>query len=268
MEICDIHHHLGAFHGGCLIDQDGWTDVDYDARVAMMTHNDINYVCLLASAGYLQADGIHATRRSNDVLAEYQKRDPSRFPVAAGIVEPLHGAASLDEIDRIKHDLHLNGIVWHHRFQGVFLDDPLMRPILHRMGDLDLVAFIHTNGESNIEAAWRLERLAQEFPDVSFVAMDAFGGGNSNSLMAIEIAKRNHNIVWDTSGLSKPDLVRRFVGQAGSEKLVLGKTYYSSPPSYWHNRTIDIIQDAGLDTADLANIYHNNVRRIFNLGVA
>jgi len=84
--------------GGSLQEGEAWMDEDYATRVAMMQDNRIDFVAILASTGYLQADGIKATMRSNDTVAEYHKRDPKRFPVAAGIVEPLHGARSLEEL--------------------------------------------------------------------------------------------------------------------------------------------------------------------------
>src|SRR5207249_4467381 len=121
-------------------------------------------------------DGIQATMRSNDTVAEYRQRDRQRFPVAAGIVEPLHGDRSLAELERIKHELGLEGVVWHNRFQGVAVDHPYMRPLLKKVSELGLVPFIHTNAESNMEAAWRLERLAHEFPELTFVALDALAG--------------------------------------------------------------------------------------------
>src|SRR5437868_3729176 len=98
MTICDIHHHLGSLAGGSLQAGDGWMQADYETRLATMRDNHIDFVGLLASTGYIQADGIKATMRSNDTLAEYRRLDPARFPVAAGIVEPLHGAASLGEL--------------------------------------------------------------------------------------------------------------------------------------------------------------------------
>ena len=42
----------------------------------------------------------------------------ARFPVACGIVEPLHGARSLGELERIKHELWPDGVVWHNRSAG------------------------------------------------------------------------------------------------------------------------------------------------------
>ncbi len=264
MEVCDIHHHLGSLTGGSLQDDEGWTDRDYQTRLAVMAENEVDFVAILASTGYIQADGIKATMRVNDTVAAYRARDPRRFPIAAGIVEPLHGSASLGELERMKHQLGLEGVVWHHRFQGLAVDHPLMRPILKKVSELGLVPFVHTNAESNLEAAWRLERLANEFPELTFVAMDALWG-NANSQMVLEIAKRTPNILWDNSGGHRASFLKRFVEEAGSEKLVLGSTYYSSPPSYRKNGELETIRESGLSDTDMANVLALNVKRLFKL---
>jgi predicted TIM-barrel fold metal-dependent hydrolase len=264
METCDIHHHLGALIGGSLQEGEGWMDRDYATRVQMMEENDVDFVGLLAATGYIQADGIAATRRSNDVVAAYRERDRTRFPIAAGIVEPLHGTASLSELERIRHELGLEGVVWHHRFQGVAVDHAFMRPLLKKVAELGLVAFVHTNADSNLEAAWRLERLAHEFEEITFIAMDAMSG-SAHSQMVLEIAKRAPNILWDNSGCHTSRFLRRFVDEVGSEKLVLGSTYYSSPPSYRHNHPLALLREADLEPADLTNVLSLNVRRVFGL---
>jgi uncharacterized protein len=264
MEIFDIHHHLGSLTGGSLQEGEGWMERDYETRVAIMDANGVDFAGILAATGYIQPDGIKATMRSNDTLAAYRSRDPKRFPVAAGIVEPLHGLASLDELERIKHELRLEGVVWHNRFQGVAVDHELMRPLLRKVSELGLVPFMHTNAESNMEAAWRLERLARELPEVTFVAMDALSG-NAHGQMVLEIAKRCPNIIWDNSGAHNTSFLRRFVEEAGSDRLVLGSTYYSSPPSYRENHALHILRDAGLSEPDLANVLGLNIKRLFKL---
>ncbi|HLG70521.1 MAG TPA: amidohydrolase family protein [Chloroflexota bacterium] len=264
MEICDIHHHLGSLTGGSLQEGEGWMARDYETRISMMAANNIDFVFILAATGYIQADGIKATMRSNDTVAAYRKLDPERFPVAVGIVEPLHGPASLGELERMKHELGLQGVVWHNRFQGVPVDHAYMRPLIKKAGELGLVPFVHTNAESNLEAAWRLERLAHEFPEVTFIAMDAMAG-NAHSAMVLEIAKRTPNIVWDNSHARTSQFLLRFVEEVGSEKLVLGSTYYSMPPSYHKNHALDLVLESGMRQEDMANVLALNAKRLFNL---
>src|SRR5919109_1458051 len=230
MEIFDIHHHLGSLSGGSLQEVDNWQDRDYSTRVRIMEANGVTRSAILAATGYIQADGIKDTMRCNDTVAAYRQRDPKRFPVACGTVEPLHGARSLGELERMKYELQLEGVVWHSRFQGVAVDHALMRPLLKKVAELGLVPLIHTNAESNLEAVWRLERLALEFPELTFVSMDALTT-NTNSQLA----------------------------------LVFGSLFYSYPASYEHCATLEEIKAAQISDQDKANILSLNAKRLFKL---
>lgn len=264
MEIFDIHHHLGSLTGGSLQEGDGWEERDYANRVRIMQANGVTSSAILAATGYIQADGIKDTMRCNDAVAAYRKRDPKRFPVACGIVEPLHGTRSLGELERIKYDLHLDGVVWHTRFQGVAVDHPLMRPLLKKVSELKLVPLVHTNAESNLEAVWRLERLALEFPELTFVSMDALTT-NTNSQLALDIAKRTPNILFDTAHVRGPAYVRNFVEAVGSHRLIFGSLFYSHPASYEHCATLEEVKAAQISDEDKANILALNAKRLFKL---
>jgi len=264
MEIFDIHHHLGSLTGGSLQDEPGWQDKDYNNRVRIMQANGVTKSAILAATGYIQADGIKDTMRSNDTVTAYRERDPERFPVACGTVEPLHGKRSLEELERMKRELKLAGVVWHNRFQGVAIDHQLMRPLLKKVSELKLVPLIHTNAESNMEAVWRLERLALEFPEITFVAMDALTT-NVNSQLALDIAKRTQNILFDTAHVRGSGYVRQFVETVGSRRLIFGSLFYSYPASYEHCATLHEIKGAGIADEDKANILSLNAKTLFGL---
>lgn len=250
--------------GGSLQDGDDWQERDYANRVRVMDANGVSMAVILAATGYIQADGIRDTMRCNDTVAAYRKRDPKRFPAACGIVEPLHGARSLGELERIKHEHKLEGVVWHSRFQGVAVDHQLMRPLLKKVSDLELVPVIHTNAESNLEAVWRLERLALEFPEITFVSLDALTT-NANSQLALDIAKRTANILFDTAHVRGSAYIRQFVEAVGSRRLVFGSLFYSHPASYEHCATIDEIKTAKISDEDKENILSLNAKRLFKL---
>ena len=264
MEIFDIHHHLGSLTGGSLQEEPGWQDKDYNNRVRIMQANGVTKSAILAATGYIQADGIKDTMRSNDAVAAYRKRDPERFPVACGTVEPLHGIRSIAELERMKHELHLEGVVWHNRFQGVAIDHQLMRPLLKKVSELQLVPLVHSNAESNMEAVWRLERLALEFPEITFVSMDALTT-NVNSQLALDIAKRTHNILFDTAHVRGSGHVRQFVETVGSRRLIFGSLFYSYPASYEHCATLHEIKEARITDEDKANILSLNAKSLFGL---
>ena len=264
MEIFDIHHHLGSLTGGSLQEGANWQERDYTNRVRIMDANGVTMSAILAATGYIQADGIRDTMRCNDTVAAYRKRDPKRFPVACGTVEPLHGARSLEELERMKHDLQFQGVVWHNRFQGVAVDHALMRPLLKKVSELGLVPLVHTNAESNMEAVWRLERLAVEFRDITFVSMDALTT-NANSQLTLDIAKRTPNILFDTAHVRGSAYVRQFVEAVGSHRLLFGSLFYSYPASYEHCATLEEVKGAKISDEDKANILARNAKRLFNL---
>jgi predicted TIM-barrel fold metal-dependent hydrolase len=264
MEIFDIHHHLGSLTGGSLQEGNDWQERDYANRVRIMEANGVTTSAILAATGYIQAEGIKDTMRCNDTVAGYRKRDPRRFPVACGTVEPLHGARSLDELERMKHELRLDGVVWHNRFQGVAIDHQLMRPLLKKVAELGLVPMIHTNAESNMEAVWRLERLALEFPNLTFVSMDALTT-NANSQLTLDIAKRTSNILFDTAHVRGSAYVCQFVEAVGSHRLIFGSLFYSYPASYEHCATLEEIKAAKISEEDKTNILSRNARKLFKL---
>ncbi len=269
MEIVDAHVHIGDLsialpdHGRPPVDLD--PDEDIKNRVRAMEQFGVSWAVVQPSHAYVQAEGIKDTMRVNDGVADYRRRDPVHFPIALGTVEPMHGEASLDELDRIKHDLHLEGVSWHHRFQGCTIDSKWMRPILRRMADLELVPFVHTNAESHFEAAWQLQRLASEFPEMTFVSMDAFYASERGN-QVWGTAKQSPNIIWDIGGPISYISVDTWVRSNGSETICFsGAASYPTRGRPRTPRLLEEMERSRLPDADKANIYSLNIRRLFRL---
>jgi predicted TIM-barrel fold metal-dependent hydrolase len=138
-----------------------------------------------------------------------------------------------------------------------------MRPLLKKVSELGLVPVIHTNAESNLEAVWRLERLAVEFPELTFLSLDALTT-NANSQLVLDVAKRTPNILFDTAHVRGAAYVKNFVEAVGSQRLVFGSLFYSYPASYEHCATLAEVKAAGISDTDLANILALNAKRLFN----
>ncbi len=271
MEVLDVHHHIGTLYHvllGGQSDQDRMgIDDEYQRRVKMMGEAGVDAAVVLPATGYDQPDGIKDTMRVNDAMAAYRARDPERFPVAFGIVEPLHGIRGLEEMERIHHELHLNGVVWHHRFQGVPIDAQIMRPMLQRLGDLGLVPFVHLISHSSMENPWRLEHLAREFPHITFVGLDAFSGADSGRSV-LDLAQRTENIIFDTAVFfSGPTFLKSVVDTIGSHRLMFGSDVYAEPSQVIATAPVllDMIRQADISEQDKANILGLNARRLFGL---
>jgi predicted TIM-barrel fold metal-dependent hydrolase len=268
VKIVDIHHHVGS-----LAHLMGWrrglggVEEEQASRVEAMDAAEVEKAIVLPAAGYTQADGIEDTMRVNDAMAAYRDRDPNRFPVACGTVEPLHGERSLDELDRMRDGLGLRGVVWHHRFQCVPIDAGIMRPLYKRAGELGLVPVIHLVSTSHMEAPWRMERVLQDFPEVTFVALDGFGDGD-HARIVLEMGKRNPNVLFDTALYNMgPGFLSTVVDAIGSHRVMLGSDLYAQPSTIMPTAgtLVELVRRAGISDADKDNILGLNAKRVFGL---
>jgi predicted TIM-barrel fold metal-dependent hydrolase len=274
VEIIDAHVHIGDLHYVMSDYTNGKAepppfdmDADIASRLRAMDAFGVAWAIVQPSHGYLCAEGIRDTMRINDEVAEYRRRCPSRFPLALGTVEPLHGAKSLTELERMKFELNLNGVSWHHRMSGVMIDSPWMWRILAKMRELELVPVIHTMAESNFEAAWQLQRIAKAMPDMGFLAMDAFYGYARGEQVFIS-AHETPNIVWDIGGPASFMPVSKWVAKNGSRTLCFsGAASYPIEPGTTPDkpRLLSEIEQTSLAEEDRANILSQNVRRLFKL---
>jgi predicted TIM-barrel fold metal-dependent hydrolase len=141
-----------------------------------------------------------------------------------------------------------------------------MRPILRRMADLGMTPIIHTNAESKLEAPWRLQKLAYEFPELTFIALDAFYS-YEQSLEVLHIAERTPNILWDVGGPMGWGAIEAWARRHGSEKFTFstGQSYASTRTGGGRSRLLQTIVNCSLSEDDKANILSRNVRRAFKL---
>jgi predicted TIM-barrel fold metal-dependent hydrolase len=270
MEIVDAHQHVGSLadavsHSGQPLGQDLPVAQDAAQRIALMDQAGIDWALLQPSHGYLKPDGLRDTMRLNDRMAEYKQVAPTRFRAVVGTLEPMYGERGLPEIDRCKHELGLDGLSWHHRFQGCFIDSKWMWPILERMQALGLAPVIHVNSDSSIEAPWRLQRLARDFPDLTFLALDGLWS-YERARHILDIARQTPNVIWDVGGPANYITLEEWVARNGSQTLCFSADLaYAAGPIH-RPKLLDQVEAAGITDEDRANILHGNIRRMFAMG--
>ncbi|MGV0794515.1 amidohydrolase family protein [Mycolicibacterium sp. XJ1819] len=224
--IIDVHNHIGT---STMSSRGESVDMDDDAtaRGAILAARGVTQAVVIASHDYLRPDGIADNRRVNDDIAAYRDRRPDLFPAAIGIVEPLNGPVGLDELDRCKNELGLHGISFHTRLQGVSLDSRWVRNYLHRMGELGLVPFLHSIGESSSESLWKIDVLAGDFPDLPMVVLDAFSTFEQ-SLFAPHVADRRPRLVFDTALAHGFSVVQNLISRCGADRVMYGSDLHSA----------------------------------------
>ena len=273
MLVVDCHMHIGdlsaSLGDGASHAMTMTVEEERAQRVARLADSGADWAIIQPAHSYLRPDGIKDTMRVNDGMAAYRAADSKHFPVALGTVEPLYGERSLEEIDRCKHELGLDGLSWHPRLQGVFLDNPWMRPYVKRMSELGLVPVLHCNAESKMEASWRMQKLAFEFPEVTFMAFDSFWS-YERSMETLHLAAHTPNVLWDTGGPLGFHMIERFVQEHGSERFTYsGEAAYASAPVRGGGgkpRLLQQILNADISDEDKANILGGNAARLFGKG--
>ena len=267
--VIDCHHHVGSLEAqgftfaGVDADKDPAT-VELERRLSAMDRQGVDQAIIIPGHGYLRPDGVADTRRINDGVAAYRDANPHRFPAALGIVEPLHGAAGIAELQRMRDELGLVGVSVHTRFQGVQTDSPLTLAVVREAARLGLVPFIHAVDGVPDEAIWRAQQVARAVPDTTIVILDAFGGAE-HARQAVIIARETPNMVFDTSLAHHYLFVEAMLNAVGPERLVFGTDYYSMMGDPQHSVVLDHLAINDVPTDHKAAILAGNLRRILHL---
>ena len=172
-------------------------EIELKTRLATMDSSGIDQAIIIPGHDYLRPAGLADTRAINNAIAVYRGANPTRFPAAIGVVEPLYGDASLGELDRIKSELGLAGVSFDTRYQGVSIDSGLVRRLIDRMGTLGLVPYLHAVPEISSQAPWRMAALARDFPGLPMLVLDAFSWYEQLQQVYF-LADLAPNLVFDT----------------------------------------------------------------------
>jgi uncharacterized protein len=270
-DVFDVHHHVGrAFDalGGSL--QDSSIDVaefralELRERLRLMDEGGVHQCLVIPGHGYLRPNGIADTRRVNDEIAAYRDATPDRFPVACGIVEPRDGALALAEIERAVTELGLVAFSFHTRFQGVSVDSQWILQYVKRIGELGALPIIHAMNDTPEEALWKLATVARTVPDITILALDAFGGfeATRENFFVAEVAP---NVVFDTSLSYNFDYIEDFAKEFGAGRVVFGTDLYSHPVGRRISHLLPQIVDCDLSDDDKAAILGGNARRLLRV---
>jgi uncharacterized protein len=272
--VFDVHHHVGdasAVLGTTVgaIDSSEPPPADAAAhelkmRLEAMDAAGVDWAAVIPGHGYHRPNGLADTRRINDGIAAYRDANSSRFPVAIGVIEPAYGPHSLPEIDRIADELHVAGVSFHVRFQGVSLDNQWIRTYLDRIVERGLVPVIHAVPETSENPQWKVAAIARAFPEAPMLVLDAFGSHESTK-ECFHTAEIAPNLVFDTSLAHGFDLIEQFARVHGSERVVFGTDLYSWPLGRRISPLLSDIHESGLDDAAKRNILAGNARRLFSL---
>ena len=196
----------------------------------------------------------------NDFAAEMNKREDV---IAFGSVYPK-AANVMEELERIK-SLGLKGVKFQFDYQGLYVDDEIMKPIYKKIAQLDLVTMIHAGFDYGFAPPYMAtpERIvnALRWVDSPFIASHWGGLSCAESVLKLLCGLP---IYFDTSygyGAIAMPSAQMIVEKHGADKILFG----SDCP--WHSPEEEkrLIESLGLSESEKEKIYHENAEKLLGL---
>lgn len=260
--IIDAHTHVGPFIEEKRVKPES-ISINYNRWEKILDQNDIDQAVIMPTTGYDISEGISSTRKLNDKVQSLVE-EYDRFVTGIGTVEPTHQRKALEEIERLGSMNNISGVMWHHRHQGSSIDDPTTAECLSKMDELDLVAYIHSFPESQLEDLGKVEKVAP-LTDSPIIVLDSLGL-YSNVETAIELATEHDNVYFDTALLfSLGRIVERLVEEIGAERLIFGSDLYTNPLMYRYSSDLYQVQKAQISETEREKILSENIKKILSL---
>jgi uncharacterized protein len=193
----------------------------------------------------------------NRLLAAEMRRHPDRILGYASIHSTRFGQATLDELDRCRHDYGMTGLKIYST-PDISIAEPAMIPILEKCVELRFPILAHTTPQE-------CEYLLAAVPDVTFIMAHAggqpFAKGDWNR--AIMAAQKLPNLYLDTaSSTIDTGFVEACVAALGAERIIFGTDTPLLDP--WPQ--LVKIRQTHLTPAQLDLIMGGNILRV--MGVA
>lgn len=132
------------------------------------------------------------------------------------------------------------------------------------MGERGLVPVVHAMDDTPEEALWKLASVARELPDLTILALDAFGGFEATR-QCFFVADVAPNVVFDTSLSYNFDFIEDFVGRFGAERVVFGTDLYSFPVGRRISHLLPQIDASALSDDDKAAVLGGTARRLLRV---
>lgn len=254
-KIIDVHVHIGR---SLTLGVEG----DIQSVLKIMESNGITQAIISPIPGYEDPDGIKDTMAQNDNISYIVKKWPDYFPKGLGVVEQRHGDKALPEVDRIFQELGLSGLMFHNDFSGVYLDHPSMDRILERASKYkNVIVMVHTFQHSVLETPFQLLRVAERFPEITFINGHPMMTG-PHLKATIDLAQRCSNVFFDICLTHHHEWpIETAVKEIGVDRILFG----SDIPYYTKCIEKVIVENALISEEDKEKIFYKNAISLFSL---
>jgi len=257
--IFDTHHHVGT------PDHSLWTSAEWRAkdqaeRLTYMDANQIDKVVVMPVPSMFRTHSNTEYGHANTMAATYRDELGDAALGMYATVNPADTGSAVAELDRAFTELGADGVSFHHRYLGMFVDDPRIAPLLEIAEHHSKVVAVHIISDSSEEAPWRLFALARRFPNVRFLGLDGFSSHVQSAYLR-EFAADFPNVWFDTGvASSTAHGLKEFIDDVSSDRLVIGTDRYSGPDVHFHHAfAVNEVGAMGLTAEQLWKVANRNL---------
>jgi predicted TIM-barrel fold metal-dependent hydrolase len=211
---------------------------------------------------------------SNQYVSRFRDESGGIILQAWGAVDPLKGAAAMEEARKAINEFGLLGFHFHPIMGRFSVDDRRYYPLWETINELRVPVMIDvgTTGmgagmPGGLGAVIRhahpaaIDQLAADFPDLKIVAAHP-GWPWTDEMIAVALHKGN--VSWELSGWAPkyfPDAVKRDIKGRLKDKIMFGSDYPSIP----YDRLFREWQELRYSDEIMEKIFHANAERILGL---
>lgn len=256
-KIIDIHVEIG--YG---------SEVPFHVEDALrvMERNNIEKGVISPILNYPLPQGIKSSKEQNDNIASCLKKYPDRFVAGLGAVDPRHGPKAAEEIHRCFEELDLAGLAFDNSFSGRIVDHADMFKLMEIVNQYPgKIVLVNTAPYAVLNQPFKLGRLAEAFPDITFI------NGYALSCMthvsgSKDMAKKHPNVYID---ISRCIWIHNSLGSTieylGADRILFG----SDIPFYTNCLERPVLEGTreimNLSDEDMEKIYYKNAEKLFGL---
>ena len=299
MRYIDVHAHVfpdfyeDALKAAGINDVDGWTYPKWspDAMFeAMDGHRIEAQILSLSSPGISFAEGDKASqlaRRINEYMIGLVKEHPTRLGSMA--VLPLPDVdASLAEIEYAFDTLGMDGVGILTNYNGVYLADEKIAPVLEELNRRKAVAFVHPTtppGWKNfrvdipapvMEYTFDSTRMAQQlvttgvkakYPDIAIIVCHGGGTLSISHQRLVKYWMDGKNDIFDTfyyelTATTEHEQLAVLMAMTSPERCMMGFDFPFMKPE-WFDPLQEKLESYDFTSEQLAGVIRNNALRLF-----
>jgi predicted TIM-barrel fold metal-dependent hydrolase len=235
----DAHTHIGKFGS--------WAGLESTAEelIAQMKLYNVKTSALF----YADNEKVHeAVSKHPNELVGYVWPNPNEKEKAVEITK------------KALRDWKFKGIKLHPLVHSFLPNDEIVYPIMEEARRSKVPVAIHS-GHPPFSLPWSIGELAENFKDIKIVMLHMGHGHGVYIQAAINTARRLDNIYLETSGMPMHTKIKEAMEVVGSDRVMYG----SDSPFHEPAVEIDRICSAGLNDAQLEQIFYRNAQNILGL---